>query len=166
MAGATVTDFLVSSDNVQVIKDSFASHVAHDIPNIAMNLFMNLFKVVPEAKELISATKGDQGPHRQNQKLQMHANIVLKKVCNIAITLDDPVKVEEAQKALAILGSRHVGYGVKLKQAAKLRDAFMTTFSEVFGDAWEGKTATAWEAVYDSIEQMFVVGLVGLQSSQ
>eukprot|EP00475_Leptophrys_vorax_P000190 TRINITY_DN10113_c0_g1_i2.p1 TRINITY_DN10113_c0_g1~~TRINITY_DN10113_c0_g1_i2.p1 ORF type:complete len:123 (+),score=10.74 TRINITY_DN10113_c0_g1_i2:86-454(+) len=78
----------------------------------------SLFKVVPEAKELISATKGDQGPHRQNQKLQMHANIVLKKVCNIAITLDDPVKVEEAQKALAILGSRHVGYGVKLKQAA------------------------------------------------
>ncbi|GJP31172.1 hypothetical protein CLOM_g9640 [Closterium sp. NIES-68] len=99
---------------------------------------------------------------RENEGLQAHATTVLKKVVNIATNLDNEKQVEMFSKSLAELGGKHIGYGVKLKHAAKLRDAFVLTMAQGMGDTWSGDVQAAWIAAYDVIEQMFVVGLVGL----
>ncbi|CAI5982146.1 unnamed protein product [Closterium sp. NIES-64] len=157
----TAAEFVLPTEQVQLIKDSFKAKLQPDVPYHAMSLFINLFEIVPEAKALISMTKDYTGPMRDNKALQEHATTVLKKVVNIATNLDNEKQVEMYRKSLATLGQRHIGYGVKLKHAAKLRDAFVITMADAMGDTWSGDVKAAWIAAYDVIEEMFVVGLVG-----
>ncbi|GJP31173.1 hypothetical protein CLOM_g15453 [Closterium sp. NIES-68] len=162
LGSSGAAEFILPSEQVQLIKDSFKAKIQADVPYHAMTLFINLFKIVPEAKGLISMTRDYTGPMRENKALQAHATTVLKKVVNIATNLDKEKQVEMYRTSLATLGGRHIGYGVKLKHAAKLRDAFVLTIANAMGDTWRGDVEAAWIAAYDAIEQMFVVGLVGL----
>ncbi|CAI7765145.1 unnamed protein product [Closterium sp. NIES-53] len=159
------SEFVLPTEQVQLIKDSFAAKLQADVPHHSMSLFINLFEIVPEAKGLISMTKDYTGPMRDNKALQEHATTVMKKVVHIATNLDNEKQVELFRKSLASLGQKHIGYGVKLKYAAKLRDAFVITLADGLGDMWSGDVKAAWVAAYDAIEEMFVVGLVGNAAS-
>lgn len=67
--------------------------------------------------------------------------------------LDDRITLDPV---LAVLGDRHVGYGVEERHYTIVGDILIATFREILGDRFTPATEEAWATAYTSVADVMI----------
>ncbi|GJP34824.1 hypothetical protein CLOM_g19241 [Closterium sp. NIES-68] len=76
------------TEQVDLIRATFASKIEPDVSKHALELYIKLLELIPEAAQMFSMTRRAKEPHRENKLLQAHATTAMKMVCSAAVKLD------------------------------------------------------------------------------
>eukprot|EP00897_Mesotaenium_endlicherianum_P007662 jgi/Mesen1/6924/ME000358S06247 len=133
--------------------------VEPDVNLHAMNFFLRIFEIAPQATGLFSFLKDSKGPLEANVKLQKHAATVLQTAGQAAIKLGDAAAVEELVPKLVALGERHKGYGVIAAHFAVVKQALLDILEKAFGSAFTDDIKNAWSKAFDILAGTMLKGM-------
>ncbi len=126
---------------VDLLTDSF-NQLRDDKEKFAAAFYERLFVEFPETKPLFAQTN-----MRRQQALLMGAIATVLKYLQTGQT-------DELTATLAVLGQRHVGYGVKPENYPMVGAALLDTFANFFGDQWTPELNTAWAEAYQAVASL------------
>lgn len=99
-------------------------------------LYKNIFKIAPELRAMF----------QENIMIQGRKLIQMLGIAVASLHLFD-----QAKPSITELGSRHIGYGVKLSDYAIVGDALLETLKQILGDEFTPDVEEAWFLLYGEI---------------
>ena len=107
---------------------------------VANMFYERLFESYPDVQPLFKKTE----MRSQRKKL-------IDMIALVVYSVDNLSKVTEA---IHRLGQRHVEYGVKKEDYAKVQEAFIWTLKQELGDDLSGEAEAVWQKVFDALGTM------------
>eukprot|EP00270_Netrium_digitus_P015153 TRINITY_DN5268_c0_g1_i2.p1 TRINITY_DN5268_c0_g1~~TRINITY_DN5268_c0_g1_i2.p1 ORF type:complete len:174 (-),score=48.27 TRINITY_DN5268_c0_g1_i2:371-892(-) len=126
----------------------------------ALILFLTIFELAPEARQLFWFVRDMDEPAPTNPVLQKHANKAFLMIMDCAKGMDDPEKIARMKKELISLAKKHRDYGVQADDFPVFRTALLKTMNKALNDKW-AEVEEAWSAAFDILEEFLTAGLEG-----
>ncbi|CAI5526448.1 unnamed protein product [Closterium sp. Naga37s-1] len=118
-----------------------------------------IFDMVPDAKRLFSMVRESSEPAPVNIKLNAHATMSFRMMCEAFCKWDDAAQVEKSAPFFKALGGRHLNYGIDGNDFPVFRTGFMKALKKAFGERWHGELEGAWCAAFDMLEGVASTGM-------
>jgi len=141
----------------RVVEASWAL-VEHDLQGLGHAMFLEIFRIAPEALKLFSFKDGEN--IADSPALQTHGVLVMTTVGEAVAGLKDMPSLVPILKELA---RRHSNFDVLPEHFPIVGRALMTTLETGLGDAWTPEVAMAWNVVWETIEGIMVPALLELR---
>ncbi|CAI5965808.1 unnamed protein product [Closterium sp. NIES-64] len=150
----------------ELIRESYAE-LEPDLDKHAIIMYLTyvrmelslIFDMVPDAKRLFSMVRESSEPAPVNIKLNAHATMSFRMMCEAFCKWDDPAQVEKSVPFFKALGGRHLNYGIDGNDFPVFRTGFMKALKKAFGERWHGELEGAWCAAFDMLEGVASTGM-------
>ena len=139
----------MTPEQIKLVKESWAK--VTPIAEQAAGLFYGkLFETYPEVQPYFKGDMADQG-----RKLMAMIGTAVNGLDNLGPLVP----------AVQAMGKRHVGYGVKDEDYAKVADALLWTLGQGLGDEFTDEVKDAWVAVYTALATVMQAGAQEAQAA-
>jgi hemoglobin-like flavoprotein len=144
-----MSDQMTHPTDAQLLKASL-DVVAPRADALIASFYDRLFAAHPEVRPMFPAVMDT-----QHERL-------LKAVIALVTHYENP---DALLPALAHMGARHDGYGVRLEHYAAVGESLLATLREFAGDAWTPEIETAWTNAYTFAAGAMVKGATDAASA-
>lgn len=142
----------------ELIRETYAE-LEPDLDHHALIMYLTIFDMVPEAKRLFSMVRNSDEPAPLNIKLNAHATMSFRMMCESFCRWDDQSEVDKSRPFFRALGSRHLNYGIDGNDFPVFRISFMKALRKALGERWYGDMEAAWCAAFEILEDMASGGM-------
>lgn len=135
---------------VAVLEESF-DLIAPRGDELIEIFYQRVFELAPEARALFARTDWER------QKRALLSTLVLLR--------NSLRNLERLVPALAGLGERHAGYGVRPEHYAPVGQALLESMATIGGDQWKPEYTRAWTIAYETVSAAMLAGAATISAS-
>lgn len=159
---------VVTKEVIQLVRENWAQFKEKNDEiaprNHAVLLFVKLFEIVPEAKDLFSFLEEVTMDNlEQSVRLHEHAQRVTDALSTVVNALDD---MKAVKMAVNSLGYRHVSYGVKAEYIDAAVIGLEYALETTLGDDLTPKHKAAWKIVLSKVAELMKDGMNEKQKAE
>mmetsp|Transcript_64642 Transcript_64642/g.114984 ORF Transcript_64642/g.114984 Transcript_64642/m.114984 type:complete len:175 (+) Transcript_64642:80-604(+) len=135
--------------DITLVQETFARAAMLGTSCVGRVVFMNIFKIAPEAKDLFPFVKTDPNPWGPGTRLEAHVIKVVETLATaISLLRDLPTLVPVLQQ----LGLKHVGYGVLPVHYDIVGQAIIASLATALGDKFTDPVKNAYLKVWTIVK--------------
>ncbi|CAI5464910.1 unnamed protein product [Closterium sp. Yama58-4] len=151
---------LLTPDQGRIVRETFTEFILPNADQHAIILFLIVFDISPDGRNLFSYVRNSTEPAPLNKRLQEHATHAFGLMCEAIMQMDDADAVEKkVTPKFMSLGCRHLNYGVAADDTPIFRTAFLKTLGKAMGARWRGVVEDAWSQGFDLLEYVVCKGM-------